>query len=221
VSQAALDDGAGTIVALEAARVLAALPAGAVDRTIRFILFCGEEVGLFGSWAYTADHEDEADRTRFMLNLDGAGRGKGGTESLTISGRPELAPYFEDLATATNYALKVTDELNSHSDHFPYAIRGIPTATLSSPDDSATLVGRGWGHTEADTFDKATLRGLQMAAMATARLLLEVANEEAWPAARSAREALQEQLTELELDIALKRSGRWNLVGGAASEKRK
>ena len=33
---------------------------------------------------------------------------------------------------------------------------------------------------------------------------------------RAAREALQEQLTELELDIALKRSGRWELVGGPA-----
>jgi Zn-dependent M28 family amino/carboxypeptidase len=214
VSQGALDDGAGTIVALEAARVLAALPQGAVSRTIRIVLYCGEEVGLFGSWAYTADHADEAARTRFMLNLDGAGRGKGGTESLTISGRPELVPYFEQHAEATNYRLKVTDELNSHSDHYPYAIRGVPTATLQSPDDSASLVGRGWGHTEADTFDKATLRGLQMAAMATARLLLEVANDEAFPQEARSTEDLQAQLTELELDIALKRSGRWELVSG-------
>jgi Zn-dependent M28 family amino/carboxypeptidase len=214
VSQAALDDGAGTIVALEAARVLAALPPEAIGRTIRFVLFCGEEVGLFGSWAYTADHEDEAGKTCFMLNLDGAGRGKGGTESLVISGRPELVPYFEQHSERSHYRIKVTDELNSHSDHFPYAIRGIPTATLNSPDDSATLVGRGWGHTEADTFDKATLRGLQMAAMATARLLLQVAADDGFPGERKGREELQEQLTELELDIALKRSGRWDLVGG-------
>src|SRR5699024_12060082 len=63
-------------------RVLAALPPEAIGRTIRVVLFCGEEVGLFGSWAYTADHAGEAERTRFMLNLDGAGRGKGGSESL-------------------------------------------------------------------------------------------------------------------------------------------
>jgi Zn-dependent M28 family amino/carboxypeptidase len=213
VSQAALDDGAGTIVAMEAARVLAALPPEAIGRTIRFVLFCGEEVGLFGSWAYTADHADEVAKTRFMLNLDGAGRGKGGAESVTISGRPELVPYFEALAEWTHYALKITDELNSHSDHFPYAIRGIPTATLSSPDDSSTMVGRGWGHTEADTFDKATLRGLQMSAMATARVLLDVAADDAFPGEIKSREDLQEQLTELELDIALKRSNRWDLVG--------
>ena len=216
VSQAALDDGAGTIVALEAARVLATLPRAAIARTIRFVLFCGEEVGLFGSWAYTADHEDEAHRIRFMLNLDGAGRGKGGTESLEVAGRPELVPWFEEHARQTNYKLAITDRLHSHSDHFPYAIRGIPAATLQSPDDSTTLVGRGWGHTEADTFDKATLRGLQMASMATARLLLEVANAEDFPYERKSREELEKQLVELELDVALKRADRWSLVGGPA-----
>ncbi len=216
ISQAALDDGAGTIVSLEAARVLAALPPEAIGRTIRIVLFCGEEVGLFGSWAYTADHADEVERTRFMLNLDGAGRGKGGSEAVNISGRPELVPWFEELAERTHYALRITDILTPHSDHFPYAIRGIPTATLNSPDDSATLVGRGWGHTEADTVDKATLRGLQMSAMATARVLLEIAGDVEFPGEIKSREDLQEQLTELELDIALKRGNRWELVGGTA-----
>ncbi|HEU0163594.1 MAG TPA: M28 family peptidase [Thermomicrobiales bacterium] len=216
ISQAALDDGAGTMVALEAARVLAALPAEAIGRTIRVVLFCGEEVGLFGSWAYTADHEDERDRTRFMVNLDGAGRGKGGAESLTLSGRPELMPYFRSYIADSNYKLALTDDLSSHSDHFPYAIRGIPTASIKSPDDSAALVGRGWGHTEADTFDKATLRGLQMSAMVTARLLLQVASDDEFPGQLMSREDLQQQLTDLELDVALKRSGRWSLVGGPA-----
>lgn len=214
ISQGALDDGAGTVVCMEAARVLAALPREAIGRTLRFVLFCGEEVGLFGSWANAKTHDAVADKVRFMLNLDGAGRGKGGSESLTISGRPELVSYFQEHSAATNYKMKITDELNSHSDHYPYALRGIPTATLMSPDDTATLVGRGWGHTEADTFDKATLRGLQMAAMATARLLLQVAGDEAFPGERKSKADLEAQLTDLGLDIALKRSGRWELVGG-------
>jgi len=218
ISQAALDDGAGTIVCLEAARVLAGLPREAIGRTLRFILFCGEEVGLFGSWADAAAHEDDADRIRFMLNLDGAGRGKGGSESLNISGRPELVSYFEQHSRDTNYRMTINDALNSHSDHYPYAIRGIPTATLTSPDDSSTMVGRGWGHTEGDTLDKATLRGLQMAAMATARLLLQVAGDPDFPGTRRSREELQAQLTDLGLDTALKRSGRWALVGGKATQ---
>ncbi len=215
ISQGALDDGAGTVVCMEAARVLAALPREAIGRTLRFILFCGEEVGLFGSWANAKEHDAVADKVRFMLNLDGAGRGKGGSESLTISGRPELLPYFEAQSRAANYKMKIVDELNSHSDHYPYAIRGIPSATLMSPDDSATLVGRGWGHTEADTFDKATLRGLQMASMATARILLGVAGDPEFPGERKSADALREQLSDLGLDTALKRAGRWELVGGS------
>jgi Zn-dependent M28 family amino/carboxypeptidase len=215
VSQGALDDGAGTIVALEAARVLAALPREAIGRTIRFILFCGEEVGLFGSWAYMADHEDEADRIRFMLNLDGAGSGPGGNEEINISGRPELVDWFDEHVKATNYQMKVTDLLNSHSDHYPYAIRGIPTATLRGPYTSPGLVGRGWGHTEADTFDKATLRGLQMSAMATARVLLALAGDAEFPGTRKTKDEIITQLEELKLDIALKRAGRWELVSGA------
>ena len=117
------------------------------------ILFCGEEVGLFGSWAYTAAHADESARTRFMLNLDTAGRGRGGSESLQLTGAPDLVPYFQSHALGAKYAYPVNHRFQSHSDHFPYALRGIPSATLSSPDDKSALVGRGWGHTEADTVD--------------------------------------------------------------------
>lgn len=217
ISQAALDDGAGTIVALETARALAALPMEAIDRTIRFVLFCGEEVGLFGSWGYAAAHEDDASTTRFMLNLDGAGRGKGGTESVTLSGRPELVPWLESFRDEAHYEFKIVDLLNSHSDHYPFAIRGIPSATLMSEDDSSTMVGRGWGHTEADTLDKASLRGLQMSAVLTARLLLRMAADDDFPAEKTTADQMKQQLEEMGLDTALKRSGRWKLVGGPAT----
>lgn len=214
ISQGALDDGAGTVVCLEAARVLATLPPGSLARTVRFILFCGEEVGLFGSWAYTATHADEVGRTRFVLNLDTAGRGKGGSESLVLTGAPDLIPYFQDHAAATKYDVPVSHNFNSHSDHFPYALRGIPTATLSSPDNTSSLIGRGWGHTEADTVDKATVRGLQMAAMVTARLLLAVARDAAFPGRRRAPDEVLAQVREAGLEDPLRRAGRLDLIGG-------
>jgi len=213
ISQAALDDGAGTMVTLEAARVLATLPPEAIGRTIRFILFCGEEVGLFGSWAYTADHEADVTKTAFMMNLDGAGQGRGGKEKMTISGRPELVPYFEDFSDQARYEFEIQDILGPHSDHYPFAIRGIPTVSVSHPDDSSSGVGRGWGHTEADTFDKANLRGLQMSAMLAARILRHVASDEDFPAGLKSGDELRDQLTELGLDTPLKRAGRWDLVG--------
>ena len=90
----------------------------------------------------------------------------------------------------------------------------IPTATLSSPDDTTRLVGRGWGHTEADTVDKASLRGLQMAAMVTARLLLHVSRDEAFPGRRRSRDEVLEQLRDAGLEDPLRRSGRLELAGG-------
>ncbi len=214
ISQGALDDGAGTVVCLEAARVLAALPRDRIARTLRFVLFCAEEVGLFGSWAYTAAHEDEAARTRFVLNLDTAGRGRGGSEALTLTGAPDLVDYFRAHGGAAKYDYPVRHNFNAHSDHFPYALRGIPTGTLSSPDDKSTLVGRGWGHTEADTVDKASLRGLQMAAMTAARILLQVAQDDDFPGRRRGRDEVLAQVREAGLEDPLRRAGRLDLIGG-------
>ena len=213
ISQGALDDGAGTVVCMEAARALAALPREAIGRTLRFVLFCGEEVGLFGSWAYVAAHADESDRTRFMLNLDTAGRGKGGSESLQLTGPPDLIPYFQAHSRAAAYDYPVGHRFQSHSDHFPYALRGIPTATLSSPDDKSALVGRGWGHTEADTVDKATLRGLQMAAVLTARLMLQVSTDPAFPGRRRSRDEVLAQVREAGMEERLAKTGRLDLAG--------
>jgi hypothetical protein len=81
------------------------------------------------------------------------------------------------------------------------------------------MVGRGWGHTEGDTLDKATLRGLQMAAMATARVLLKVSGDATFPGVRRSKAEMQAQLEELGLDVALKRRGTWDLVGGTDATK--
>lgn len=220
ISQGALDDGAGTVVGLEAARVLAALSSGSLSRRVRFVFFCAEEIGLLGSWAYTAAHEDEAAHTRFVLNLDTAGRGKGGSESLALTGAPDLVPYFAAYAKESTYDLPINHSFNSHSDHFPYALRGIPTATLSSPDNTTTLVGRGWGHTEADTVDKASIRGLQMASMVTARLLLHVANDPAFPGQQRDGDQVLAQVREAGLIEPLQRSGRIQLISGNANGDR-
>jgi len=148
-----------------------------------------------------------------MLNLDTAGRGKGGSESLQLTGAPDLIPYFQAHGRAANYDYPVSHRFQSHSDHFPYALRGIPSATLSSPDDKSTLVGRGWGHTEADTLDKASLRGLQMAAVLTARLLLRVATDDAFPGRRRSRDEVLTQARDAGLEERLAASGRLELAG--------
>jgi hypothetical protein len=70
-------------------------------------------------------------------------------------------------------------------------------------------VGRGWGHTPADTFDKANPKSLQSAAMVAARVVLRVAEAPDWPARRRTTEEVERQLAQAGMLEGLKRSGRW------------
>src|SRR5262249_1530272 len=209
VAQGALDDGAGTVVGLEMARVLATFK-GQLPLNLRVIFWGVEELGLNGAWAYTAQHADELGRLRFVLNLDTAGRGPGGTESIDLTGLPELVPYFRAMSREMCYRFGVNDRFNSHSDHFPYAVRGVPNATLKATDPSSSLVGRGWGHTPADTLDKADLRGLQSSAMVGARVVARIAAETEWPGRHRTNEEVRRQLEENGLLGALENRGRFS-----------
>ena len=216
ISPGALDNGAGTVITLEAARVLAAVArrhGRGFARTLRFCFFAAEEIGLLGSWEWVHRHQAELDRMRFMLNLDTVGRGAPGSEALVVTGIPELVPYFRDVTARLGYPLEVRDRFSSASDHFPFAMNGIPTAGIGTTQLEANaahgLVGRGWGHTPADTFDKASSKSFQAAAMVAARLLLHVAEAADWPAARRSPAQVEQQLQAAGLLDDLKRSGRW------------
>ncbi len=211
ISQSAGDDGAGTVTGLEAARALATLK-GKLKRTVRVICFGSEEIGLLGAVHHA--RERNPDSFRFVMNLDGAGRGIGGREQMVLSGWPELAPWFQRWSEEHHYPFTITDALNSHSDHFPFALRGIPNGTLNSQDRDPGMVGRGYGHTEADTFDKIHLRGLQMSAQLVARLAASIANAEDWPAKRRSVEQVREQLSEAKLLDRIERSNRASLITG-------
>ena len=70
----ALDDGAGCAVAIDAARLIAALP-GRPRRTVRVVLFANEELGSGGGRAYAAAHGAEAARHVAAVEADqGDGR---------------------------------------------------------------------------------------------------------------------------------------------------
>src|SRR5712675_857710 len=70
----ATDNGTGSMAVLEAARALAKLNLKP-KRTIRFVLFTGEEQGLNGSKAYVAAHKDELSKVSGVLVHD-TGTGK-------------------------------------------------------------------------------------------------------------------------------------------------
>jgi Iap family predicted aminopeptidase len=180
VAVGALDNAAGAVVVLEAARALRAVEE-VLPIPVRVALFACEEVGLLGAWHYAAQTKDQLARCRFVLNVDSAARGVPGNENLNLCGFPNLVPYFQGLGQQMRYSFPVKDSLSAYSDHFPFAVAGVPNATMGATDASSGLIGRGWGHTPADTVDKVNPKSLQASAATTARLLLHLAFAEDWP----------------------------------------
>lgn len=69
-SQGTIDNATGCAVTIEAARIL--LASGArPDRTIRFVLWSGEEQGLLGARGYVETNKDDLPRISAMFNDDG------------------------------------------------------------------------------------------------------------------------------------------------------
>jgi Zn-dependent M28 family amino/carboxypeptidase len=64
-------------------------------RTIRFVLFTGEEQGLLGSWAYVRDHAAELKNVIAAVALDW---GQGPITALPLAGHSELTAPFEEFA---------------------------------------------------------------------------------------------------------------------------
>ncbi len=128
-SQGALDNGTGTCTAMEAARILMA--AGAKPkRTIRFILWTGEEQGLLGSRAYVQAHKDELPKISAVLVDDGGTNYSGGLVCIA-SMEPMLKAATDVLNTAfPDMPVKVTVQermpRGGGSDHASFNQAGVP-----------------------------------------------------------------------------------------------
>jgi hypothetical protein len=85
------DNASGTAAIIEVARSAAAQPRR-FPRTMVFVAFAGEELGLIGSSQYVNDPAFPLDQTAAMVNLDMVGRPRG---RIMISGL-ETAPAIDD-----------------------------------------------------------------------------------------------------------------------------
>ena len=206
IAPGAMDDGSGAVVTMEAARALAQHKEH-FPKTVRFILFPLEEMGLIGSHAYVDAHPEEMKNVEFMLNLDGAGRP--GDSSVVLQGWKELIPVFGQLNDTMKESFSVRNRISPYSDMYPFVLEGVPAATIAS-ESGGPRGARGWGHTAADTLDKVSPRGLQKDALLVARILLHLVNGlEHWPAAHKPKEEIKKLLDEEELLEVLKYEERY------------
>jgi Zn-dependent M28 family amino/carboxypeptidase len=204
IAQGAQDNATGTAAVLEAARVLAPLR----DRLragIRFILFSGEEMGMYGSAAYVREHTEELDGIRAVFNADIVGLAA--PLVLVVQNSPELGAALRRLPLDDLGAQVAPGRLVPYSDHFSFTVAGVSSlmAVTSRPDS-----GHGWAHTAADTFDKLDLRPLREAAATTARILLRLATEpELLPTKRRSSQEVEQALIDAGVDEPLRIRGEW------------
>src|SRR5437016_5721201 len=123
----ATDNGTGSMAVLEAARVLKKLGVKP-KRTIRFVLFTGEEQGLNGSKAYVKAHQKELEKISGVLVHD-SGTGKVLTIGLmgNYAVRETIDRALNPLARAKEIGLaEPTLRSEGGSDHVPFDQAGVP-----------------------------------------------------------------------------------------------
>ena len=146
----ATDDGTGTMAVLEAARALKAVNAKP-RRTIRFVLFTGEEQGLHGSKEYVKTHEPELGKVSAVLVHD---TGTGRVKSIGLLGRYDLREAMDRVVAPFASELNLEEVslrgLGGGTDHASFLPAGVPA--FACMQDRAEY--RKTHHTESDTFEK-------------------------------------------------------------------
>jgi len=197
----AADNGAGSVMVMEAARILAKLNIRP-RRTIRFVLWSGEEQGLLGSLAYIEKHlahfavssdpalQDLPLRLRAegypaellpgfkeldaYFNID---NGSGRIRGIYAEDNLEVTPILRQWLTpfASMGAGAVVAEPTYSTDHESLSELGLPAFQfIQDPLDYSTRVH----HTDLDTYDHLRIEDMKQGAVILASVLYSAAEAE-------------------------------------------
>jgi hypothetical protein len=182
------DNGTGSCVVLETARVIAkmAKEGKGPKRTIRFCLFSGEEQGLYGSKEYVKRHAEEMAKTSAALVHD---TGTGKVIGFGLHNRVKV----QEVLDKEFVSLKDLPEWNGTdlgylfgSDHQSFDAAGVPGFACRQEADEYRLTH----HTQTDTFDHAKGPNLVQGSQVMAVAAVRIANlPELLPRERGARPA--------------------------------
>jgi hypothetical protein len=201
----ATDNGAGSIVAMEAVRILKALDLKP-KRTIRIALWSGEEQGLFGSRGYVNMHFGKASDAPMNPALPSApayGAPQGQRSPIVVTKEWEKLDAYYNLDNGTgkvrgvytqgNYAIApifaqwiapledlgvttITNRNTGGTDHLSFDAVGLPGFQfIQDPMDYETRTH----HSDMDTYDRLHEADLEQAAVVEAIFLWNTSQREA------------------------------------------
>ena len=179
------DDGSGTAAVMELARIMSQYE---FEKTIVFVAFAGEEMGLVGSSLYARKARKENQIIDGVLNNDIIGSevsGNGRIDNSTLSVYSEdpddstsrqLARYVKDIGERYLPSMKIdlvfrADRLGRGGDHTPFNQEGYPAVRVTTPNENYANQ-----HSVTDTFENTSAsyasRVIQANAAALASLAL-------------------------------------------------
>ena len=130
------DNAAGTAVVLELARIFAHEKP---NRTLRFMAFGSEELGLRGSY-YHAKNPENTKSLKLCLDYDVHGILLGNLGAVVL-GPGELKSLLCFTAKELGISLQATSEMGmGGSDHMPLAFYGVPSVMLSRGGGAAQIM---------------------------------------------------------------------------------
>jgi carboxypeptidase Q len=188
----ALDNGCNAALVIEAARAIKAtglLP----RRTIRFVLFSGEEQGTIGSYEYVKAHRVEMDKIRAMITFDA---GSGRVTGYSLGGRRDIEAGVREVLKPleTWGANEHTVDASFGTDNFDFLLEGVPNL-VANQEVSNYLMNY---HAASDTLDKVDIRELKLNTALAALTAWGIADR---------TEPLGKRLSRAELDLLVKETG--------------
>ncbi len=194
----ALDNGCNAATVIDTVRAIKA--AGIRPRrTMRFILFSGEEEGLLGSEAYVRAHRKDLDNVNAVYVLDA---GDGAFTGFSTQGRKDvdatLAPLLQPFASYK--ATEVTNDAELGTDNYDFMIEGVPTI-LPNQETANYLINY---HATSDTYDKVDFAQLKKNEALSAALMVELANMPQRLGPRLTRKQIEATFPDTHLDDGMK-----------------
>lgn len=120
-SKGVYDNGAGSVINMEVLRYFKENPP---KRTLKFMWYGSEEIGLEGSWAYVKAHKEELKNHQLMINVDVGGPVLG-VDGIAATAEEKLVNYLEYFVKINGFSAEVKQSIYS-SDSIPFADSGIP-----------------------------------------------------------------------------------------------
>jgi carboxypeptidase Q len=200
----ALDNGCNAALVVDTLR---AIKASGVPprRSIRFILFSGEEQGLLGSRAYAFNHRAELDKAAGVIIYDS---GTGKTTGFSIGGRNDIAYAAKQLiAPLAQFDVRdIKTDMEWGTDHFDFMLEGVPTF-VAEQEEANYLENY---HAVSDTYDKVDFAQLKKHVAEATLLALELANLNEKLGPRLTHDQVEQTMRETNSIEMMKNAGVWD-----------